>query len=179
MEAEIARVLVRDVEIEARLEQLAAEIGAAYQPLEGGVTLLPIMSGAIIFLADLIRKLPFKLKIALIGVSTYPGRSTTPQQARTVLGLNTELKDRHVLIVDDILDTGGTLRRVRALVEQQAPASVRAAVLLRKPSKTPPDVTAEFIGFDIADEFVVGYGLDYDDHYRNYPHIAVLRPDAM
>ncbi|MGE3182868.1 MAG: hypoxanthine phosphoribosyltransferase, partial [Phycisphaerae bacterium] len=143
------------------------------------LTLLPILSGSIIFLADLMRKLPIKMKIALVGVSSYPGKSTNPRTARTVLDINSDLRDRHVLIVDDILDTGNTLRRVTDMVQERSPASVRTAVLLRKPARAPADVSADFIGFDIEDEFVVGYGLDYDDHYRNFPHIGILRDDLI
>lgn len=179
MENEVARILIDDSQIDTRLSALAEEIAAVYADDTTGLTLLPILSGSIIFLADLIRKLPIKMKIALVGVSSYPGKSTNPREARTILNINADLRDRHVLIVDDILDTGGTLRRVREMVNEYQPASVRTAVLLRKPARAPVDVTADFIGFDIEDEFVIGYGLDYDDHYRNFPHIGVLRDDLI
>ena len=93
--------------------------------------------------------------------------------------LSGDVAGRHVLVVDDILDSGRTLRLVRGAISERQPASVRTAVLLRKPNKAPPDVLADFIGFDIDDLFVVGYGLDFGDHYRNYPHIGVLRAELM
>lgn len=179
MDGEVERILIRDQQIAARVAELGRDVARTYDGSEAGLTLLPILSGAMIFLADLMRQLPMKMKIALVGVSTYPGRTTRPQQPKTVLELHGDLAGRHVLIVDDILDTGRTLRRVQQLVRERGPHSVRTAVLLRKPEKAPPDVVADFVGFDIADEFVVGYGLDYDDHYRNYPHIGVLRSELM
>ncbi|MDX2199752.1 MAG: hypoxanthine phosphoribosyltransferase [Phycisphaerae bacterium] len=179
MEAEIDRILIRDHDIARRVAAMADEIAAAYPSDAGELTLVPILSGSIIFVADLMRRLPRRMRLAMVSISTYPGRSTRPTEARTTLELRTDLEGRDVLIVDDILDTGGTLARVRAMVRERGARSVRAAVLLRKPGKAPPGVDAEFVGFDIADEFVVGYGLDYDDLYRNYPHIGVLRPEVM
>ena len=158
---------------------MATEIAAIYDADDRGLTLVPILSGSIIFLADLIRELPLKMKIALVQLSTYPGSSVTAQEPRTLMELSGEVRGRHVLVVDDIFDTGRTIRTVHAMIAEQQPVSMRTAVLLRKPSKAPPDVSVDFVGFDIDDLFVVGYGLDYDDHYRNFPHIGVLRPELM
>jgi hypoxanthine phosphoribosyltransferase len=118
-----------------------------------------------------------KMKLGLITVSSYAGATTESRGASLLMDLNVDVRDRHVLIVDDILDTGGTLRYVQSRLRKLEPRSMRSTVLLRKPSKAPADVTADFVGFEIADEFVVGYGLDYDGHYRNFPHIAVLKKD--
>lgn len=177
MERDIARVILSREQIQARVRAMADEIAAVYQSLYGGLTLVPILSGSIIFLADLIRELPMKMKIALVYLSSYPGRSVQAGELRTVMDLVGDVSGRDVLIVDDILDSGRTLRRVQQLVAERRPASLRTAVLLRKPSKAPPDLRVDFVGFDIEDLFVVGYGLDFDDHYRNYPHLAVLRPE--
>ncbi len=179
MERDIARILIRREQIEARNRELAAEIAAQYDGDDAGLTLVPILSGSIIFLADLIRLLPVKMKIALVQISTYPGGTTTPGDPHTVLELSGDVTDRHVLVVDDILDSGRTLRRVQAMIHARRPRSVRAVVLLRKPAKAPPDVPVDFVGFDIDDLFVVGYGLDFNDHYRNYPHVAVLHPELL
>jgi hypoxanthine phosphoribosyltransferase len=176
---DIARILVHCDEIRARVKALAGEIAALYNGDQAGLTLVPILSGSIIFLADLIRELPLKMKIALVQVSTYPGTATAPQTPRTVLELTGNVAGRNVLIVDDILDSGRTLRQVQAMVRERGARSVRTVVLLRKPSKAPPDLPVDFVGFDIDDLFVVGYGLDYDDHYRNYPHVGVLHQDLM
>ena len=140
---------------------------------------MPVLSGSIIFLADLIRELPLKMKIALVQLSAYPGRAVQAREPQTVIAFSGEVEGRHVLVVDDILDTGRTLRRVQEMIRKRRPASLRTAVLLRKPSKASPDVRADFVGFDIEDEFVVGYGLDFGDHYRNFPHVGVLRSELM
>lgn len=177
MEHDIDRILITDRELARRVEDMAGAIGACYPEPDPGLVLVPILSGSIIFLADLIRHLPMKMKLSLITVSSYAGATTESAEPELVMDLTTDIKGRHVLIIDDILDTGKTLRFVRRRMMERKPASVRTAVLLRKPDKAPNDVTADFVGFEIADEFVVGYGLDYDGHYRNFPHIAVLRPE--
>ncbi len=179
MEADIDRILIHREQIDARIRALAAEIAGVYNGDDAGLTLVPILSGSIIFVADLIRHLPLKMKLALVQISTYPGKATTPRKPRAVLALSGDVTDRHVLVVDDILDSGRTLRQVHAMVRQRRPRSLRTAVLLRKPSKAPPDVQVDYVGFDIEDLFVVGYGLDFNDHYRNYPHVAVLHAELM
>ena len=179
MDTNIARMLIDRDRIAARVQELAAEIAATYDGGHVELTLVPILSGAIIFLADLIRHLPLKMKIALVQLSAYPGATTSPRDPRTLLELTGDVAGRHVLIVDDILDSGRTLRRVQAMVREREPQSLRSAVLLRKPGKAPPDVKVDFLGFDIDDLFVVGYGLDYGGLYRNYPHVAVLNPELL
>lgn len=179
MESDIDHILLDNNTIRARVREMGREIAETYDGSAAELVLVPVLAGSIIFLADLIRELPLKMKIALVQLSTYPGSSVAPQEPITVIDLKGELAGRDVLIIDDILDSGKTLRRVRAMVSERGPASVRIAVLLRKPDRAPPDVVADFCGFDIEDEFVVGYGLDFDDHYRNYPHIGVLRKELM
>lgn len=179
MDRDVSRVLITREQIAQRVRTLGAEISTVYADSSRGLTILPVLSGAIIFLADLIRELPLKMKIAVVHLSSYRGTATDPGEMRVIHGVSGDIRDRDVLIVDDILDTGNTLRRVHGLVRGAGPASMRTAVLLRKPSKAPADLAVDFVGFDVEDQFVVGYGLDYDDHYRNYPDIAVLRPELL
>jgi hypoxanthine phosphoribosyltransferase len=177
MHKDIARVLIPSDRLATRVHEMGQQIAASYAESDGQITIVTILSGAIIFLADLIRHMPMKMKIGLVTVSSYRGATTESRGSKLMQDLRVDVQGRHVLIVDDILDTGGTLRLVQHLLQERAPQSLRTAVLLRKKGKAPPDVAADFVGFDIEDEFVVGYGLDYNDHYRNYPHIAVLRPE--
>ncbi len=190
---EIDRVLIGRETIARRVRELGASLASDLRrDIEGGgasagdgdrVVIIPIMSGAMVFGADLIRELPLKLRLELVAVSSYPGRSLESKGAAIRSELPRTLGGRHVVIVDDILDSGQTIAMVRRLVEEQAPVSVRACVLLRK--DVPRAVSeaegarAEYVGFDIPDEFVVGYGLDYDGYYRNYPEIATLRREAL
>lgn len=178
VEDDIAKILIPRDRIAKRVAEMAREIGETYRDAKEGLTLVTILSGSVIFLADLIRELPIRMKIALITVSSYAGATTTSRGSTIISELRSDVRGQHVLVIDDILDTGGTLRLVTAKLREQHPASLRTCVLLRKPSKAPPDVGADFVGFDVEDVFVVGYGLDYDDLYRNYPHIGVLRPEV-
>jgi hypoxanthine phosphoribosyltransferase len=178
MERDIDRILITDRQVARRVAELADEIADCYPDQDTGLILVPILSGSIIFLADLIRLLPMKMKLGMIAVSSYGGATTTSRGPRLELDLKADVSDQHVLIVDDILDTGGTLRFVQSQLEAKRPRSLRTVVLLRKPGKAPPDVVVDFVGFDISDEFVVGCGLDYDGHYRNFPHIAVLKQEC-
>lgn len=176
MRKDLDCILFTQPQIASRVRELADEIAETYRDdEETGLTLVTILSGSLIFLADLMRCLPLRMKIGLITVSSYAGATTESRGAKVLQELNTDVEGRHVLIVDDILDTGNTLRLVRRQLAERRPRSIRSCVLLRKPDKAPADVPADFVGFDIEDVFVVGYGLDYNDHYRNLPDIGVLR----
>jgi hypoxanthine phosphoribosyltransferase len=179
MHADTDRVLIPQTRIAQRIRELARQITADHSPPalpDGGeITIIPILTGAMIFAADLIRHLPLPMKIGLLTVSSYPGRSTAAQALSVVSQNVGELRGRHVLVLDDILDTGATVRHVRALAAEQSPASVKVCVLLRKPTEGARRTPVDYVGFDIPDEFVVGYGLDFDDYYRNLPDIVTLK----
>jgi len=177
MQQDIARVLFSRQRIQDRVRELADQISATYGVDDRGLVIVPILAGSIIFLADLIRCLPFKMRIGLMTVSRYRGATTESGETHLVQDLTLDVAGRHVLLVDDILDTGGTLAAVRRQLLARNPASLRMCVLLRKTAHAPKDLQPEFVGFDIDDVWVVGYGLDYDGHYRNWPDIGVLRPE--
>lgn len=186
MNADIESILLSEDALAKRVRELGREIAdglaaidARAEDADVGITLVPILTGSIIFVADLVRQLPMKLRIEVMAVTSYPGRSVTSQGASIVGAVPAGLAGRHVVIVDDILDSGRTIRLVREQIEAQRPASVRSCVLLRKRIAAAAETPCEHVGFDIPDVFVVGYGLDYDDHYRNLPYVGTLRREAM
>ena len=166
------RVLISEGEIRERVDKLAAQVARAYenQPL----TIVGVLTGCLVFLADLIRRLDLPLKIALVQASSYRGATTTAGQLHVQDELLPDLKGRHILLIDDILDTGRTLRHMVEHLRSLGTASVRTAVLLRKEGRQEVEIEPDYVGFTIPNEFVVGYGLDYDDEYRNLPFIGVL-----
>ncbi len=175
MNQDIARVIISEETLLHRVQEMGHEIAHAYADNPDGMTIVAVLSGAIIFLADLIRFLPMKLRVDLVTVSSYPGKTTRSVGPKLTNYSAVNVRDRDVLIVDDILDTGSTLSLVQAELTRSGPRSLRTAVLLRKPGKAPSGIEANFVGFDIEDEFVVGYGLDYDGMYRNLPYVGLLR----
>ena len=161
---EIARDLITDLEAEG-LDASASD----------RVVLLPVLTGAIIFTADLVRHMPLNLSMRMVTVSSYPGASTMSKGAKLRSELPTDLGGRHVLIIDDILDTGQTLGLLKDLIAVQNPASIRICVLLDKQGvQRKHEVKADYVGFEIPDAFVVGCGLDHDGLYRNLPDIVAL-----
>lgn len=169
------RIVITKEQLATRVAELADQIAAHYSGSSEPLVIVTVLNGAVIFLADLIRGLPMRMKLGLIGVSSYRG-GVTSRGARITSRLDPELNlcGQPVLIVDDILDTGGTLRLVQQEVAARRPTSIETAVLLRKPGKAPSDIKVQYVGFDVDDEFVVGYGLDYDGQYRNLPYIGAL-----
>ena len=161
--------------IASRIAELAQQIAT---DLDGRpVTIAALMTGAMIFLADLIRQLPVVMRIHLIEMSSYPDQSTTSRGVQVLSPLPENLAGQDVLIVDDILDSGRTLQRAVQDVRRAGATQVRTCVLVRKPSQVRASdglASADYVGFDIPSEFVVGYGMDFNDYYRNLPDIAIL-----
>ncbi len=176
MQHDLERVLISQGQIAKRLDELADEIADSCPEPDSELLIVCVLSGAIVFVADLIRRLPIKMRIGLVTVSSYSGKTTESRGASLTQPLHVDAAGRHVLIVDDILDTGRTLRLVQSELAAQRPVSLRTCVLLRKLGVERDGVEADLVGFDIENVFVVGYGLDYDGHYRNLPEIAVLKP---
>ena len=154
--------------------QMSEEITSMYgsEPL----TILGVLTGSVVLVADLIRQLEMPLRVGVVFASSYRGAATTRGPLVINSDLMPDIRDRNVLIVDDIFDTGNTLLELLTLMEKMGPKSVRTAVLLRKLGRQEVDIDPDFVAFDIPDEFVVGYGLDYQDAYRNLPYVAALEP---
>jgi hypoxanthine phosphoribosyltransferase len=178
MHDQIEKILISQRQIADRVKDLAARITADHSPpnLNGGViTIVPIMTGAMIFTSDLIRQIPIAMKIGLMMVSSYPGQSVQSRGSQLLANQVGEIQGRHVLVVDDILDSGGTIHMVVPALREMGAASVKSCVLLRKDRPTAHAVHVDYVGFEIPDKFVVGYGLDYNDYYRNLPDIVTLK----
>ena len=179
----IDKVILSREQISHRVEELAAEISRDLSPpgvpVGGRITIVAVMTGAMVFCSDLVRQMPLRLRISTLRVSSYPGTATSTQGAKLVEAQLEGVADSHVLLVDDILDSGNTLRLLVPMLQSYKPASIRTCVLLRKDRPEARAFAIDYVGFDIPDEFVVGYGLDYDDHYRNLPDIVSLRPDII
>lgn len=165
-------ILISAERIQARIGELAEQIAADYQGR--AVTIVGVLTGCLMFLADLVRRLELPLRIDLIQASSYRGAVTAPGQLHVDPNLLPDVKGRHVLILDDILDTGQTLGYIVERLNALGASSVRVAVLLRKLGRQKVPLEPDYCGFEIPDAFVVGYGLDFNDEYRHLPHVAVL-----
>jgi len=178
MQNDLEKILFHEQTILSRLDKLAAEITAEYRDKE--LTVIAVLNGSIIFAADLLRRIPLPLKLDCVSVSSYHGGTQSSGQITFDQLSTPDVDGRHILIVDDILDSGRTLFAIREkLFAEAKPKSAKVCVLLRKIKQRARPAEADFTGFDIADEFVVGYGLDYQERYRNLPLIGVLRSDLV
>jgi hypoxanthine phosphoribosyltransferase len=177
MQDDLERVLYDEPTILRRLDEIAAQIVADYQ--ERDLTVIAVLNGSLIFMADLLRRIPLPLKLDCLSVASYHGgTSTSGEVVFNQLALP-DVAGRHILILDDILDSGVTLAAIGEKLRAARPLSVRLCVLLRKQKTRLRPVEADYVGFDISDEFVVGYGLDYLERYRNLPCIGVLRTELI
>ena len=170
-------VLLDAETIRARVRELAGEIEADYPPGEN-IHLVCVLKGGFIFMADLVRAMTPRVSLDFIAVSSYAKSTKSSGEVRMLKDLDSGLEGRHTIIVEDIVDTGLTLTYLQDILRARSPKTLRTACLLSKPSRRAVDVTVEYIGFTIEDRFVVGYGLDYDEKYRNLPDIAVLHEEA-
>jgi hypoxanthine phosphoribosyltransferase len=168
---EIESVLISQQTIARRVRALARQIEADFA--ERDLVIVALLNGTVVFLADLLRRLSMPLRLDFIGVSSYAGGTESAELVFTK-ELRLEVGGRDVLVVDDILDTGRTLSRVMAKLSKLKPRQIRICVLLDKPSRRVEQITADYVGFTIPNQFVVGYGLDYAERYRNLPFVGIL-----
>lgn len=175
---DIALVLFHEQTILSRLDELARTISDQYRGKE--LTVIAVLNGSLIFAADLLRRIPLPLKLDSISVASYHGGTESSGVVTFDQVSMPDIDGRHVLIVDDILDSGRTLLAIREkLLRETSPLSISVCVLLRKEKERAIELDADFVGFDIGDEFVVGYGLDYQERYRNLPFVGVLREELF
>jgi hypoxanthine phosphoribosyltransferase len=166
-------VLLTADQIQARIAELGAEIERDYPPGEE-IHLVGVLKGGFILMADLVRAMSTRVTLDFIAVSSYQQSTQSSGEVRLLKDLDSRLEGRHVVIVEDIVDTGLTLTYLQDILRARSPKTLRSACLLSKPSRRKVDVKVDYIGFTIEDKFVVGYGLDYAEKYRNLSHIAVL-----
>ena len=177
MQSDIERVLFDGPAIHKRLDEMAAQITVEYPDRE--LTVVAILTGSLMFMSDLLRRIPLSLKLDCLSVVSYHGKTQTSGEVIFKEFAVPDVADRDVLILDDILDTGQTLTTVRKRLEAAKPRSIRVCVLLSKRKQRAQHVNADYIGFEIDDEFVVGYGLDFMERYRNLPYLGVLKKEVM
>lgn len=176
MSQEEPEVLISEAEIEARVQELAVQISRDYEQ-RGDVVLVGVLKGSFIFLADLSRHLTIPRVIEFIAVSSYGSGSRSSGAVRLVMDVRGSIVGKHVLIVEDIVDTGHTLKYLIGMLESHGPASVKTCALVRKAERAEVDVNVDYLGFDIPDKWVVGYGLDFAEQHRTLPYIGIVSPD--
>jgi hypoxanthine phosphoribosyltransferase len=177
LEADIGEILLTEEQIAAKVAELGARIGADYG--DRRITLVSVLKGSLPFMADLMRAIPSPLRIDLMEVSSYGGTSTESSGlVRILKDLSATIAGEDVLIVEDIIDTGLTLNYLIRYLRGKNPASLRICTLLDKPARRLVDIPVDYIGFTIPDQFVVGYGLDYGELYRNLRYVGVLKPEV-
>lgn len=175
MKHDLLRVLLSEQQIADKVHEIGAQISKDYAGKE--LLLVSILKGSVVFMADMMRAITIPCQTDFMYVSSYGSGAKTSGVVKIVKDLDIDLKGKHILIIEDILDSGMTLSYIKELLISREPASVRIATLLDKPDRRMADVAADYLGFVIPDEFVVGYGLDYAEKYRNLPYIGVLKPE--
>ena len=175
---DVAEVLISEEQLQNRTMELVHEIIRDYRQIDD-LLLICVLKGAFVFLADLSRELKRPHCLDFMGVSSYGAGTVSSGAVRIVMDLKEDIAGRHILIVEDIIDSGRTLEYLIRTLKARSPASIKICSLLSKPSRREVEVPVDYIGFEIPDEFVVGYGLDFAELYRNLPYIAILKPEVF
>jgi len=176
MHDDVKTVLVSEEQLKAKVAELGAQISRDYAGKN--LVLVSILKGSVVFMADLMRAVSIPCNIDFMVVSSYGGSNTTSGLVKIIKDLDGDLSGKDVLIVEDILDTGVTLSNLVPMLKMRNPNSVKICTILDKPSRRRADIQPDYEGFQVPDEFVVGYGLDYDEKYRNLPYVGVLNPEV-
>jgi len=174
----LANIILPEEEIQSRVRELAEQITSHYLEQNApGLVVVGILRGAVVFMSDLIRCLPLPLTIDFMAISSYGGSTTSSGAVRILKDISESIEGKHVLVVEDIVDTGLTLNNLLDVLRARKPRSLAVCALLNKPARRKVAVAVDFCGFEIPDEFVVGYGLDFAGQYRHLPYIGVLKPE--
>ncbi len=173
---DIERILISEEELQARIKELGQQLAADYQDKEP--IFIGVLKGVVNFFKDMVTATPIRCQYDFLATSSYGSGTSTSGNVRLLKDISTDIKGRHVIILEDILDSGLTLKFVKERLETMGPASLKICTLLDKPERRKVDIYADYIGFTVPNEFVVGYGLDYDEFYRNLPFIGVLKPEV-
>jgi len=176
MEKDIQEILFSQEELDRRVSELAEQINRDYADKE--ILLVSVLRGSFIFMADLARKITRPCRIDFMSVSSYGKGTSSSGQVQITKDLSEDISGLHVIVIEDILDSGNTLSYLLRILEQRHPASIRLCTLLDKPDRRKVEVAVHYSGFTIPDAFVVGYGLDYAERYRNLPYIGILKPEV-
>ena len=176
MSDDMESILLTEEQIKARIRQLGAELTAEYA--DKNPIFVGVLKGCFVFMADLIRSVDARCTMDFMAVSSYGNGTTTTGAVKINKDLSEDIAGRHVVIVEDILDSGVTLSYLTKYLSGRLPASIRLVTLLDKPSRRRADIRADYVGFEVPDAFVVGYGLDYAEAYRNLPYIGILKPEV-
>ena len=176
MKDDIKKVLLSEEELHTRVAELGAQLSRDYEGKN--LLMVSVLKGSVVFMADLMRAISQPAEIDFMVVSSYGSGVKSSGVVKIVKDLDINLEGKDILIVEDILDSGMTLDYIKGMLFDRNPASIRICTLLDKPARRKADLQADYVGFTVPDEFVVGYGLDYDERYRNLPYIGVLKPEV-
>lgn len=177
MEEQIGKILITEEQLQRRIKELGAQITKDYEGKN--LLVLGILKGAVLFMSDLIREIKLPLSYDFMAVSSYGASTQSLGVVRILKDLERSVDDIHILIIEDIVDTGLTLKYLKENLSGRNPLSVKVVTLLDKPSRRKTDVTPDYNGFEIPDEFVVGYGMDFNEQYRNLPYVGVVKIEAQ
>jgi len=177
MNNDIASILISEEQLQSRIRELGQQIAEDYRS-HNDLLLVAVLKGSVMFMVDLARSIDLPLAMDFMAISSYGASTQSSGVVRLLKDLETDINDRHVLIVEDIIDSGLTLAYLVDQLQRRNPASLRICALLNKPERRMSDVAVDYLGFDIPNEFAVGYGLDYAEKYRNLPYIGVLKEEV-
>ncbi|MDY3367078.1 hypoxanthine phosphoribosyltransferase [Zhenhengia yiwuensis] len=176
MQNDIGRVLLSEAEIVAKVKELGDKLTEEYRGKE--LLVVGILKGSNVFMSDLIRQINIPLKIDFMMVSSYGNATESTGVVKIIKDIEQSISGKHLLIVEDIIDSGLTLKYLKEMLETRKPASIKLCTLLDKPARRKENVDVDYVGFEMPDEFLVGYGIDYAEYYRNLPYIGVLKPEV-